>query len=144
MSLAALGEWVQSLPLFTAIRESAYVYPTLLATHLASIGVFGGLILMTDLRLLGLALEDYPAAALIDDLRWWKRAGFVIMVTCGALIAGSKAGEYLLNPYFLLKLSLLGLVGAHAVAFRRAVYGGSLTLDGGGRLPAAARIAGAC
>lgn len=47
---------IQNTPYFTALRESALTYPIILSSHLATIAVFGGLILMTDLRLLGLAL----------------------------------------------------------------------------------------
>jgi hypothetical protein len=44
------------------------------------------------------------------------------MVATGALIAGSKASEYLANPYFQAKLAVLTLVGIHGVMFRGAVY----------------------
>jgi hypothetical protein len=37
------------------------VYPIVLSTHLACIAIFGGLILITNLRLLGWALSDIPA-----------------------------------------------------------------------------------
>ena len=39
----------------------AVVYPIVLSTHLACIAIFGGLILITNLRLLGWALSDIPA-----------------------------------------------------------------------------------
>ena len=34
------------------MRESSYAYPIIMSTHLACIAVFGGMILMTDLRLM--------------------------------------------------------------------------------------------
>src|SRR4029450_7432932 len=99
MPLAPPGRFIQDLSVFTAIRESAYVYPIVLSTHLACIAVFGGLILVTNLRLLGWALTDIPQDALIAGLRPWKIGGFVVMATCGALLAASKAEEYFANPF---------------------------------------------
>jgi hypothetical protein len=121
MTLFELGQQIQTLRVFTAVRESQLVYPILLSTHLASIATFGGLILATNLRLLGW-LSDVPAAAFIRALRPWKQAGFVIMVTAGVLLGGAKASEYLTNPFFQTKMLLLAGVGVHGVSFRRLVY----------------------
>jgi hypothetical protein len=139
MEPIALGQGVQDLSFFSAIRESHYLYPVLLSTHLATLGLFGGLILVTNLRLLGLALVGIPIATLLDRLRRWKYLGLAVMVTTGGLIAGSKASEYLANPYFQAKLVMLTLVGIHGVMFRAAVYR-NLSLGGAGPLT---RTAGA-
>jgi hypothetical protein len=122
MTLATIGRLVQDLALFTAVRESAYVYPLVLSTHVACIAAFGGLILVTDLRLLGWVLTDVPIDTLIRSLRPWKQLGFAIMVTCGALLGASKAEEYLANPFFLVKMVLLLAIGVHGVYFSRKVY----------------------
>jgi hypothetical protein len=135
--LASFGHFVQSLSLFTAVRESALVYPILLSTHLACIATFGGLILVTNLRLLGWFLTDIPTGDLIRALRPWKQAGLAIMLTAGVLLGGSKAGEYLTNPYFEIKLLLLACLAVHGLFFRRSVYR-SL----GAVSPQSARLAG--
>ncbi len=54
--MSAVGQfsrWVAGTSFFTALRESGLPYPIVMSLHLTSIAVFGGLILMTDLRLLG-------------------------------------------------------------------------------------------
>jgi len=117
-----LFESIQNLTFFSTIRESALAYPVILATHLSCIAMFGGTILMTDLRLLGLAMTDQPASDVLVQFRNWKRIGFVMMAVSGLLLAGSKAETYYANPYFHLKLVLLALVGMHALAFRRCVH----------------------
>jgi hypothetical protein len=122
MTLASLGRAIQDLRLFTAVRESAYVYPIVLSTHVACIAVFGGLILLTNLRLLEWSLTDVPARELIERCRPWKQFGFVVMVGCGGLLAASKAAEYLVNPFFQIKMALLGAIGVHGTYFRRSVY----------------------
>jgi len=122
MTLASLGEGIQALPLFSAVRESRLVYPILLATHLASIATFGGLVLATNLRLLGGFLADVPASQIIRALRPWKQLGFGVMIGAGVLLGGSKAAEYLTNPFFQTKMLLLLSVGLHGGFFRRRVY----------------------
>src|SRR5262249_21366342 len=120
--LESLGRAIQDLPLLAAVRESALVYPILLSTHLACIATFGGLILITNLRLLGWLLTDIPSAHPIRAPRPWKQIGLGIMLTAGVLLGGSKAAEYLTNPYFGIKLVLLGCIAIHGLLFRRTVY----------------------
>jgi hypothetical protein len=143
MSAESISQWIQGTGLATAIRGSQYAYPIIISTHLTCIAIFGGLILMTDLRLLGLAMTDVPVATMIRHLRPWKWLGFVIMVTCGILLAISKMSAYYANPYFLAKLSLLALVGVHALVFRPLVYKNPENIDAAPKLPAVARLAGA-
>ncbi|HML17732.1 MAG TPA: DUF6644 family protein [Bryobacteraceae bacterium] len=138
MSPAEISQAIQDTAFFTAMRESMLVYPIVMSTHLTSIAIFGGLILMTDLRILGLALKSVPISDIVRQTRIWKRIGFVIMITCGILLAGSKFSSYYNNPYFLIKMTLLALVGVHALAFHKSVYANPAKLD---ELPAVPRIA---
>jgi len=136
--LELLGRSIQDLRLLAAVRESMLVYPILLSTHLACIATFGGLILVTNLRLLGWFLTDIPASDLIQALRPWKQGGLAIMLTAGILLGGSKAAEYLTNPYFQIKLVLLACIAVHGLLFQRSVY-----RRGEGPSPKTARLAGA-
>jgi len=114
--------WLQNLQPFSDLRSSAYAYPVVLALHLSAIALFGAMIVATDLRLLGWALQDAPVADVIGRLRWLKRIGFLLAATCGFLLFSSKAEEYYYNPYFRAKISLLVLVAVNALVFRKSVY----------------------
>ena len=138
---ASFGAWVQSLSLFTAVRESEIAYPTFLSTHLACIAVFGGLILVGNLRLLGLVLRERSIGEVMRAFRPWKQFGFVLMITMGILLAGSKATEYVTNPYFQIKMLLLLAIGVHGLAFRRSVYRNP-TLATSPITPSRAKLAG--
>ena len=142
MTVAEISHAIQSTRLFTAVRESELFYPTVLATHLTCIAIFGGMILITNLRLMGLALASTPIASVIDSTRNWKRFGFVLMISCGILLAGSRLDTYYANPFLQLKLSLLVLIGIHGIIFRRSVYLGAAALDRASRLPFRAKLAG--
>ena len=143
MSVAEISQAIQDIGFLTYIRESAYTYPIIMATHLTCIGVFGGLILLTDLRLLGLALTDYSITDVVKGLRPWKWLGFCIMVTMGLLLGLSESNKYYGNPYFQLKMFLLFSVGIHALVFRPGVYNNTEALDRAApAIPAAAKRAG--
>ena len=51
---------LQDMSLPTALRESALVFPIISSMHLMGMGLFGGMILMTDLRLLGIVMTKRP------------------------------------------------------------------------------------
>jgi hypothetical protein len=142
MTTGEIAQAIQNIPLFTAIRESGLAYPIILSTHLSCIAVFGGLILMSDLRLLGLALTNVPVSEVLLRTRPWKRVGFVIMVTCGILLGGAKLFLYYDNPYFDVKMTLLAMVGVHAIVFHRSVYAYPQKLDGLKSTPRTAKAAG--
>src|SRR5271165_1980198 len=141
MTIAEISHQIQSIGFLTYIRESGYTYPMILSTHLATICIFGGMILMTDLRILGVAMRDASVTDVVRGLRVWKQIGFVIMVTMGLLLATSEMDKYYANPYFLMKMSLLLLVGVHAIVFHGSVYGNTEALDRAPQMPGIARAA---
>jgi len=136
-----ISQAIQNTDYFTALRESALAYPIILSSHLAMIAVFGGLILMTDLRLLGLAMTSIPASVIVERTRPWKQLGLVIMLTLGIHLGGAKFADYYDNPYFQLKMTLLLLVAVHALVFRKSVYRNPQALDAPGGPPRAAKVA---
>jgi len=143
VALLSIAHDIQSVGFLTDIRESALVYPVIMTTHLCAIAAFGGMILMTDLRLLGWALKSMPVSDIVGGLRPWKRLGFVIMVTAGLLLGTSEAEKYQGNPYFWIKMSILALIFCHALIFKRSVYDEAVAkrFDSPGAIPQRARVA---
>jgi hypothetical protein len=141
MSFAEFFQAVHDTQFFTAVRESMLVYPIVMSVHLTCIAIFGGMILLTDRRLLGWAMTSVPVAEVIRQFRIFKWVGLTIMVTCGVLLFGAKATDYYDNPYFLIKISFLLLVGAHAWFIHRDVYGNPEALDPARVMPGKAKTA---
>jgi hypothetical protein len=133
---------LQNMSIATALRESALVFPVILSLHLTGMGLFGGMILMTDLRLLGIALTKHPVSDIVNGLRPWKHLGLTLTATCGALLLWSKAAIYYPNPYLWIKLSLFGLIIIHALVFR-SVYRNVADLDRSPVIPGRAKLAAA-
>jgi len=143
MPLLSFCQWVQSTGFFTALRGSWYVYPIIMSTHLAGIALFGGMILATDLRLLGVAMRRRPVADVVGQLRPLKWVGLLIVATCGILMLGSKAEEYYYNAFFRTKLVILAMIGVHALVFRSSVYRRAAEFDEAGKIPGRAKLAAA-
>jgi hypothetical protein len=141
MLIQEIMQSLQKMDLATAIRESSLLYPFLLATHLTGMGLFGGMIAMTDLRILGIAMKDRSMADVHNQLRPYKHLGLTIVVICGAIMGYSKAAIYWPNPFFKMKLSLLALVAIHALIFRGPVYKSLAEMDKTGQPTGAAKLA---
>lgn len=141
MSILSICQAIQDTSFFTAVRESGLPYPIILSTHLTAIAIFGGMIAMTDLRILGLALTNISITDIVRQTRRWKQIGFVLMISMGILLGGAKLAKYEPNPYFRMKMSLLALVGVHALIFHRSVYRNPEALDRAPRVPTIAKVA---
>ena len=139
--LLSLALWIQATDFFTYLRGSGYVYPSILSLHMVAIALFGGMILLTDMRLLGLAMNKRPVADLVDQLRVPKRYGFLLVAACGLLMLGCKAEEYYYNAFFRAKVALLILIAVHALIFRGRVYNKAAEFDRAGRVPGIAKLA---
>jgi hypothetical protein len=139
--ILSLAQWIQSTAFFTALRQSWYVYPAIMSTHLLGIALFGGMVLLTNMRLLGWAMRDRSVSDVVDQLRIPKRIGLVLIATCGVLMLGSKAEEYYYNIFVRLKLSLVALMFLHGWFFRRSVYYNTAEIDQAPEIPRRAKVA---
>ena len=132
---------IQSVQFFSDFSESVLAYPIVLSIHLTCIALFGGMILFTDLRLLGVTFKGLTITDVVTSLRPWKRLGGTIMISIGLLLASSKAEEYAPNPFFWTKMIILGLIGVHAMIFRPIVYNRTEELDKSAVIPTKAKVA---
>jgi hypothetical protein len=129
MTIASLLEWIESTPLSIAIREGGLPYPIIGGLHLLSIALFGGMLLVTDLRLLGWAMRSRLVSELWYQFLPWKRLGFTVVVVTGVLLAWAEPIRLYKSPSFWVKMALFALVGVHALVFRRNVYAHPEKLD---------------
>ncbi len=120
---------IQSIGFLSDFSESVLAYPIVMSTHLACIALFGGMILITNLRLLGLTFKTLTITEIVTSFRPWKRVGGVVMIGTGLLLATSEAEKYAPNPYFWTKMIVLGLLAVHGLIFRPMVYNRTEELD---------------
>jgi hypothetical protein len=139
--LLSLAQWIENISPFSDLRGSSDAYPVVLSLHLVAMSLFGAMIVMTDLRLLGWAMRGRSISDVVNQLRVPKRIGFLLAITFGASLFFSKAEEYYFNSFFRVKILLLLLVGVHARMFRGSVYNNAAELDAAPQVPVRAKLA---
>ena len=116
-SMNLLGQ-IQETWLSQAISHSTWGYPILSAIHVLAMALFGGTVLVTDLRIMGVTTE----------LRGWRWIGFLIVVLTGLLLFVSNPVRYSASAFFRIKMLLLLLLAINAVLFPRARFAAYLSL----------------
>ena len=84
--LHSFAEWLDGHAWSTALHESLLAYPLLNSTHVLTVMLFVGLLLMVDLRMLGVAFKETPVSELTSRLLPWTVVGFVVMFVSGLLL----------------------------------------------------------
>ena len=123
MTIHSMLDWIESTRLSIAIREGGLPYPILGGIHLLAIALFGGMVLASDLRLLGWLMPGRRFSEMWSQFRPWKRLGFVVVAGTGLLLAWAEPVRLWGSPSFWVKMSFFALVGVHALVFREKVYG---------------------
>src|SRR5438876_5139910 len=98
-SVIVFLHWLESTPGSALIRksQSIWLYPTIESVHVLSLGLFLGLAIMLDLRLLGLTMRRTAASEVVQRFLPWMLAGFVVQVSSGALLFYSNPVRFYEN-----------------------------------------------
>jgi hypothetical protein len=136
-------EWLNEFPSSIAIRESLYGYPILLTSHVVTMCLFAGLILMMDLRLVGLAYADAPVSQVQKRLFPWQMVGMALSSITGLLLFYSQPMRFYGKVFFWVKIVLMGLAGINALAFHYGTYKSVASWDSSASIPFPAKVAGA-
>jgi hypothetical protein len=99
------------------MREALWAYPVVESVHIVGLALLFGSIAIVDLRLLG-AGRRIPTAALVGYAVPWSLLGFVVAAGSGLMMFTAHASEFLSQPVFLLKMSLILLAGINAALLR--------------------------
>jgi len=137
----SIAQSLENIGFLSRFSESVLAYPIVLSIHLTDIALFGGMILMTNLRLLGLTFNSVSITQMVTSLRPWKRLGGTVQIFTGLLLATCEATKYAPNPFFWTKMAILGLIGVHALVFRPSVYNRTEELDKSKVIPARVKLA---
>ena len=141
MSLRPLFEWVHAFPSSIAMRESLYAFPVLLTLHLISLAMFAGLVVMMDLRLLGVAYRGTPFSEVQGRLFPWQMVGMVVTSIAGLLLFYVQPMRYFGKVLYWIKIALIVLAGVNALLFHFTTYRSIAKWDTAGP-PLGAKVAG--
>ena len=141
MSFRTLFEWVDAFPSSIAMRESLYAFPVLLTLHLISLVMFAGLVVMMDLRLLGVAYRGTPFSEVQAKLFPWQVVGMVVTTVAGLLLFYSQPMRYFGRVLYWIKIALMVLAIVNALVFHLTTYRSVAKWDTSGP-PRGAKVAG--
>lgn len=138
-----LFHWIQHTAWATSLRQADLLFPFIEGSHILAISFSVGLILMLDLRLLGIAFRTEPVSRIMHQVMPWALPGFAVMFTTGLLLFFCQAESVYTNRYFRIKVLTLALLGLNAVLYQRKYYPHMAEWDKDVAAPAGARIVAA-
>lgn len=141
--LRGLAEYIDLLPTSIGIRESQYFAPYLTVAHVVVMSIVAGLVLMMDLRLMGLANMRTPFTELQRRLFPWQMFGMALAAITGLMLAYADPLRFYGNIFFWLKMLMLVFAALNAMAFHYTTYYSVAAWDTSPTLPVGARLSGA-
>ena len=124
--------WIQETPLAEAISQSLLLNAMLSSVHLLGIALLVGSVLVSSLRLIGVAFIDWPANEVTRTTRRGTHLGLAVTIGTGLLLVSPRVVNAAANPFFQTKMALLAAsIGVHFTIARRA----SATTAEGRRAP---------
>jgi hypothetical protein len=135
-------QWLQDTNIGKSISESIWVFPIIESTHVLALSVSVGLLMVSDLRLMGYIMKKRPVTEVYEQIKPWMFAGFTIMVITGIFLFWCQAVKAYDSIFFRIKLVLLVVAAVNAIAFERGIYRNVDKWDNALIPPREARIAG--
>ena len=142
MSILSFCQWLQNEPVGTSIRESIWTFPLIETIHLMALAFSVGIIVIVDLRLIGIAMKNIPVTEVFDWLLPLALNGFAINVATGLLLFWSEPMKCYASPYFRGKLVMLFFRGVNAFLLSATTYKTVASWDKAAITPFGARVAG--
>jgi hypothetical protein len=137
-----LFAYVSEMESSVELRGSSYVHPWITVVHVIGMCVFGGTILMMDLRLLGIGNMRTSFSHVQRRLFPWQIGGMVVSAITGLALVFANPMNYVANVIFWTKMLAMVVAALNAIAFHFITEDSLVTWDSGGRPPFGARLAG--
>ena len=120
----------------TTLATSRSLYGIVSVAHYSAVFLAVGMIILRDLRILGLADRHQPLSALSEQLRPWTWTAFGAVFISGFLLFAVEAGDFAAANPFRLKMLIvvLAVVAAFAIEWNVASW------DRAAVMPATARF----
>ena len=141
MLLRHLFEWIDTFPSSIAIREGSVAFPLLLTIHVVSMCLFAGLIIMMDLRLLGVGNLKTPFSQIQRRLFPWQAVGIAVNAITGGILVYGQPMRYYTNVFFWVKMVMMVLAAVNAMAFHYSTYHSVSKWDADSLMPFGAKMA---
>lgn len=118
MDLLPFFTWLDTSLLADLSRAYGGVFAVVQMFHLVSLAVLGGMVLVADLRLLGVLLTDVPLTLVLRETRRGFDLALLALVISGVFMSSAVAMKLYYNQMYWVKMIAL-LVGVLFVYFIR-------------------------
>ena len=125
--LLDFAEWMAAQSWSIGLHESLYMFNWLESTHVITLVLSLGMLVLIDLRMLGWCLTSVSAAKIAERLDKPMMIGFGLMVITGAILFTSIPIRYTQSIWFRMKMILLVAAAINAWLFRRHMQASATT-----------------
>ena len=146
-----LLQWLQDVPgavdgdpstsWSQTLAGSLHLWALIEGTHVLSLMLFAGTILMVDLRMLGLAFTQVPYSTLNNKILPYTIAGFALVMVTGLVLFFSNPVHYYHNVWFRVKVIFILLAAANIFWFHFRVQKTQAEWDALPKPPAPVKLA---
>ena len=135
--------WLETTAASRMVAGSIWTFPVTESLHTVGIAVFLGLLLVWDLRLLGVMFRSVAVSEVWARLIPWISIGAAFMMFTGLILFVGNPVHYWGHVFFRIKIAALALAVVNVGAFHLGVERRLVDWDGSPSPPRQARMAGA-
>jgi hypothetical protein len=115
------ADWLSRTSLSVTIQTHEWIIPTIQSIHIVAIGIVLASVFMIDLRILGWAGRDQTLRQTTARFGPWLSGALGVLLATGVLMVIGEPVRELLAFSFWLKMGLVAIGSALAVAFQAAL-----------------------
>jgi hypothetical protein len=119
MDVLFLFEWLDGSILATMSKAYGGVFAVVQMFHLLAMAMLGGMVLVGDLRLLGVVMTDVPSETVIEGTYKWFTIALTVLILTGIFMSSAVALKLYYNEMFWAKMGSLALGILFTYAIRR-------------------------
>ena len=109
MDLFFLFEWLDASSLAAFAKAHPGVFAVVQTAHLLFLSMLGGMVLVGDLRLLGLLFRDVPSEVVMQHTRTWFSIALAGLVVSGVFMSSVVARKLYYSEMFWAKMTCLAV-----------------------------------
>ena len=109
MDLEFLFEAIDSSGPASVVKAYGGVFAIVQTIHLSAMAILGGMLLVTDLRLLNVLLRSVPADDIVEATRKWIGYALIAMILSGVYMSMAVAMKLYFNYFFWSKMVALAM-----------------------------------
>ena len=102
----------------SAIRDTAWIIPTIQSIHILAIAILIGSVLVTDLRLAGVLAVEESLQTVASRYMKWVWTALAVLLATGLVMVIGEPERTLLNPIYWLKMALVLSATVMTLLFR--------------------------